>query len=279
MNITPITNIEGKKKIAILDTSAVSFLQHINEKCSSAEVILKDYDLILIPRWVVKEISDSKISASYVEGLMEKGYPIFSIAEEDYTSLVNYEEWNLYQIVKASVNLLGQIKGYLRRYIEKTDPLDMDAYAEWINKLYDEWPIEGSIISSGRHKKEDAGEVSIAILAEILAWYYTESEMITIYSHDSDTRAFQTSAEDQLRKVFTSRVPIPVSYKSNDAILCHLFRLGILSEEDIRSERKANRRITYSKVMNDKSVAFATELLDTNDFINLVKDNSVHIVF
>ena len=49
MNITPITNIEGKKKIAILDTSAVSFLQHINEKCSSAEVILKDYDLILIP--------------------------------------------------------------------------------------------------------------------------------------------------------------------------------------------------------------------------------------
>ena len=103
--------------------------------------------------------------------------------------------------------------------------------------------------------------------------------MITIYSHDSDTRAFQTSAEDQLRKVFTSRVPIPVSYKSNDAILCHLFRLGILSEEDIRSDRKANRRITYSKVMNDKSVAFATELLDTNDFINLVKDNSVHIVF
>lgn len=279
MNITSITNIEDKKKIAILDTSSVSFLQYLNRKCSSADVILKDYDLILIPRWVIKEISDSEISVSYVEGLMEKGYPIFSITEEDYTSLVNYEEWNLYQIVKASVNLLGQIKGYLRRYVEKTDPLDMDAYAEWIKKLYDDWPIDGGILPSGRPKKKNAGEVSITILAEIISWYYPESEMITIYSDDGDTKALQTSAEDQLRKVFTSRVPMPVSYKSNDAILCHLFRLGKLSEENIRSGRKAKRRITYSKVMDDKSVVLATELLDTNDFINLVKDNSVHIVF
>ena len=279
MNIASITNIEDKKKIAILDTSSVSFLQYLNKKCSSADIILKDYDLILIPRWVINEIFDSEISVSYVEGLMKKGYPIFSITEEDYTSLVNYEESNLYQIVKASVNLLGQIKGYLRRYVEKTDPLDMDAYAEWIKKLYDDWPIDGSILPSGRQKKKNAGEVSITILAEILSWYYQESEMITIYSNDSDTKAFQTSAEYQLRKVFTSRVPMPISYKSNDAILCHLFRLGKLSEEDIRSERKTNRRITYSKVMDDKSVVLATELLDTNDFINLVKDNSVHIVF
>ena len=84
----------------------------------------------------------------------------------------------------------------------------MDAYAEWIKKLYDEWPISGSILPSGRQKKKNAGEVSITILAEMLSWYYSESEMITIHSQDNDTRALQTSAEDQLRKVFASRIPV-----------------------------------------------------------------------
>ena len=118
-----------------------------------------------------------------MEGLIVKGYPIFKIAEENYSSLVDEKEWNLYQIVNASANQLGQVKGFLRKYVEKADPLDMDAYAEWIKKLYDEWPISGSILPSGRQKKKNAGEVSITILAEMLSWYYSESEMITKTGH------------------------------------------------------------------------------------------------
>ena len=48
MNITSITNIEDKKKIAILDTSSISFLQYLNKKCSSADIILKRWILIRI---------------------------------------------------------------------------------------------------------------------------------------------------------------------------------------------------------------------------------------
>lgn len=64
MNITSIAKIENQKKIAILDTSSVSFLQHLCKKCSRADDILKDYELILIPGWVLEEISDSEISVS-----------------------------------------------------------------------------------------------------------------------------------------------------------------------------------------------------------------------
>lgn len=204
-----------------------------------------------------------------LESLIEKGHsPIFRIDEKNYSSLVDEQEWNLYQIVKASVNQLGQVKSYLRKYVEKEYPLDMDAYAEWIKKLYDDWPITGNILPSGRQKKKNAGEVSITILAEILSWYYPESKMITIYSQDNDTKMFQTSAKDQLKKIFVSRIPVTISYKSNDVILCQLFRIGTISEEDIRNERKFERKITYSKVMDDKSEALVTKLLNTDDFIN-----------
>lgn len=116
--------------------------------------------------------------------------------------------------VLASTYQIGRIKSYLRRFVEKSDVLDMDAYKDWINKLYDEWPIPGQILSSGRIKKKNAGEVSITILAEVVSWYYPETDALTIYSQDSDTYEFQRKAEASLREIFTSRTPVPVSYKS-----------------------------------------------------------------
>lgn len=279
MNINSIEKIDNQKKIAILDTSSVSFLQHINQRCARADVILKDYDLILIPEWVLEEISDSEISVAYVESLIAKGYPIFRIAESHYSALVADQELNLYRIVQASVNRLAQIRSYLRKNVEKADPLDMDSYAEWIRKLHDEWPIPGRILPSGRQKKKNAGEVSITILAEILSWYYPKSEFITIYTQDSDTKVFQASAENQLRKLFASAIPVPVTFKSNDAIMCQLCRNGVILEEDIWKERKSERKITYTRVMDDQSTALVTELLDTNDFISLINNDSVQIVF
>lgn len=81
-------------------------------------------------------------------------------------------------------------------------------------------------MSSGRTKRKNAGEVSITILAEVVSWYYPKTEALTVYSQDSDTYEFQRKAEGNLREIFTSRTPVPVSYKSNDAILCQLFREG-----------------------------------------------------
>ena len=279
MTITKITNIDNKKHIALLDTSSISFMQGLEAKGIPADDILSDYDLILIPEWVLVEINDAEGRANYLQSLIDLGYPIYSIAEENYSNLTNNEEGNLYQIVLASTYQIGRIKSYLRRFVEKADVLDMDAYKDWVNKLYNEWPIPGQMLSSGRIKKKNAGEVSITILAEVVSWYYPETEALTIYSQDSDTYEFQRKAEASLREIFTSRTPIPVSYKSNDAILCQLFRDGKISIENLGDYRKDIRKITYSKVQNDHSVILVTEVVDNALFLELVQDTSVHIIF
>lgn len=279
MTITKIHHINNKKHIAFLDTSSISFMQSLKTAGIPVEDILKDYDLILIPEWVLVEINDSEDRANYLQKLIELGYPIHSIAEADYSDLTKNEEGNLYQIVLASTYQIGKIKSYLRRYVEKVDVLDMDAYKDWINKLYDEWPLPGQMLSSGRIKKKNAGEVSVTILAEVVSWYYPETKALTIYSQDSDTYEFQRKAEISLRKLFTSRTPVPVSYKSNDAILCQLFREGKISIENLEDYRKDIRKITYSKVMKDHSAILVTEVIDNDMFLELVQDISVHIIF
>lgn len=169
MELIPVGKIEDKKHIAILDTSSISFMQELDGKGIEADIVLQDYELLLIPNWVLTEIKDAAGRKDYVYKLRDKGYPIFRIAEESYSELVNQEEGNLYQIVLASTYQIGRIKSYLRRFVEKSDILDMDAYQDWINKLYEEWPIPGPVLSSGRMKKKNAGEVSITVLSEIVS--------------------------------------------------------------------------------------------------------------
>ncbi len=279
IRITSIDKIDNKKHIALLDTSSISFMQGLKEKGIEVDAILADYDLILIPKWVLAEINDAEGRAGYVQQLIDEGYPIYSIAEEKYSDLVNNEEGNLYQIVLASTYQIGRIKSYLRRFVEKDDLFDMDAYKEWINKLYDEWPIPGPELSSGRGKKKNAGEVSITILAEVVSWYYPETEGVTIYSQDSDTYEFQRRAEESLKNIFNTRTPIPVSYKSNDAILCQLFREGKMSIENIGEYRKDMRKLTYSKEQEDHSIILVTKVVDNDTFVDLIQDRSVHIIF
>lgn len=279
IEITKTIEIENKKHIAILDTSAISFMQRLQLKGLQPEIVLKDYDLILLPEWVLAEIRDAPGRANYVEELIQKGYPIFSIAEDTYTDLANNEEGNLYQIVLASTCQIARIKSYLRRFVEKTDVLDMAAYKDWINKLYVEWPISGPILASGRRKKKNAGEVSITILAEVVSWYYPETKALTVYSQDSDTYEFQRKAEEVLRKVFTEKIPVPVSYKSNDAILCQLYREGAINLNCLSDYRKDVRKITYSKEQDDHSIVIITELVDNDLFAQLITDKTVHIIF
>ena len=279
IEITKITELDDKRHIALLDTTSISFMQGLSVKGLQPEVILKDYDLILIPEWVLTEINDAPGRADYVQKLIDEEYPIYCIEEGTYTDLANGEEGNLYQIVLASTSRLARIRSYLRQYVGKADPLDMDAYRDWIKKLYDEWPIPGETLSNGRIRKKNAGEVSITILAEIVSWYYPETKALTIYSQDGDTYEFQRKAEAELRDVFATRTPVPVSYKSNDAILCQLVRNGNINIDNLGDYRKDVRKITYSKEQDDHSIVLVTELVDNALFAQLVDDETVHIFF
>ena len=218
---------------------------------------------------MLTEINDAPGRADYVQGLVELGYPIYCIKEESYSDLTNNEEGSLYQIVLASTRQLARIRSYLRRHVEKVDPLDMEAYKEWIQRLYDEWPISEEMLSTGRIKKKNAGEVSITILSEIISWYYPETKTLTIYSQDGDMYDFQRKSEADLRKVFAAKTPVPISYKSNDAILCQLARTGKINIDDINEYRKDVRKIMYSKEQDDHAIVLVTELVITNCLQNL----------
>lgn len=268
-----------KKRIALIDTSSISFMQGLKRNGVNPDSVLRDYELILIPKWVLIEIEDSVDRSAYVQNLIDEGYPICYIAEETYTELAGYEEGNLYQIVLASTSRIASIRSYLRRHVQSKDALDMESYATWINRLYKEWPIQGEELSSGRIRKKNAGEVSITILVEVLSWYYSDTESLTVYSQDSDTYEFQRNAEESLREFFASRTPVPISCKSNDAILCQLFRKGVMDEDDIKIYRKDARRITYSREQSDHSVVLVTKHIGNEDFVKLIKDEAVHIIF
>ena len=104
--------------IALLDTSSISFMQTLQIKGVRSESVLKVYDLILIPQWVLMEINDAPGRANYVQGLIEQGYPIYSIEEKIYSDLANNEEGNLYKIVLASTRQLGRIRSYYKYPVE-----------------------------------------------------------------------------------------------------------------------------------------------------------------
>ena len=105
LRIEKITHID-KRYIALLDTSSISFMQKLQENGIKTDSILKIYDLILIPQWVLTEIEDAIGRTEYVQTLIDAGYPIYCIAEESYSELTGYEEGNLYQIVLASTCLI-----------------------------------------------------------------------------------------------------------------------------------------------------------------------------
>lgn len=279
MNIDEITSIEGVENLAILDTSSISFLQNLQTKIVYAHNILRVYDLILIPNWVLIELSDAVGRVAYIESLIENGYPIKCIKEEAYCKLVNGEEINLFEIIWASSSKLAKLRGYLRRYVLKEDKLEIEEYKKWINKLYENWPLSEEIYLSKRIKKKNAGEVSITILSDIASWYYPNLKNITIYSQDRDTFEFQIESDKQLRRIFKNRINIPVAYKSNDGIIFQLARENRMEVSDIDKYRKDERRKTYTKFNVDCSTSLIEEMVDNEKFKYLINDKNANLIF
>lgn len=279
LNIQDYQSYSGEKKIALMDNSTVSFLEQAERAGISTKELLEDYDAILIPNWVSEEICDSIYRKEYIERLYAAGLTIYSIAEESYADLVNGEEANLFEIVSAAASKLGELRGYLQHYVKKDDPLEMEEYAVWMNKMYQEWPLRGATTRSGREKKKNAGEISLTILAEVFSWYYPNSESITVYTQDRDSYDYQKSAREKLNGVFASQTAVDVSYKSNDTLLCQMFRNGMLSLGQIDTLRCDERVVVYIRSRDDKSTALVAKRTDNQQFKILLQDMNVQIIF
>ena len=195
LNIPEYKEYGGETKIALMDNSSLAFMHELSQRSYPSDGILSVYDLILIPKWVMEEIEDSTYRSTYVEQLQAKGYPIRWIDETKYGTFVNFEDVNLYYIVEAAVSRVSELMRFLRRKVKTEDLIDLPSAEEWMNRLYDEWPIHGRTLSTGRTLKKNAGEISLTILAEIFAWYHDGVDSLTIYTQDTDAHEFQTNAE------------------------------------------------------------------------------------
>lgn len=279
LNIPTFHQYNGETKIALMDNSAVAFMEQMERNGISAKELLRGYDAVFIPRWVIEEVSDSSYRSEYINSLIDNGFPIYSIAEESYSELANGEEGNLYRIVYAAVSTLGALRSYMRRYVQKEDTIDMSAYSDWISEMYRNWPLSDTNTDTGRTKKKNAGEISLTILAEVFSWYYPDTELITVYTQDRDAFDYQMSAHRQLKEVFRERTSVDVSYKSNDFLLYQMYRDGTITQEKINDVRKDERVVTYTKRRPDQAVALASKKLNNRQFIDLLEDESVQIIF
>lgn len=110
-NLPTYTQYNGETQIALIDNSAIAFMEQIERYGCSVKEILRGYDVIFIPNWVLREVNDSEYRREYIEYLIAEGFPIYAVAEESYAELANGEEGNLYEIVFASVSCLAVLKG------------------------------------------------------------------------------------------------------------------------------------------------------------------------
>lgn len=279
LNIPVYDKYSGEKKIALLDNSTISFMLNLENRGCHPAYLLQEYDVIFLPGWVAEEVQDSEFRTKYVEALYQSGIPIRLIKEEFYSDLMEGEEIYLYHIVKASVSRLGALLKYMRLYVEKKDLLNMEAYEEWIGDMYENWPITDEMIVAGRAKKKNAGEISLTVLAEIFSWHYAGTELLTMYTQDTDAYIFLKAAEDKLKKVFPCETPVSVTYRSNDSILCQLYRDKQLALEKVSEFRKDARTVIYTIVREDKTVAVETRVLENEEFLKLIQNDFVQIVF
>ena len=254
-------------------------MEQMQQKGFAPEALLSSYDAIFVPGWVIEEAACSTYRSQYLNKLHTSGLPLYRIDEKSYIDFTDGDEIQMLRIVRASVSELSELIRYVKRNIQPEDILDLEEYTTWITQMYEQWPILGAKMANGQPKRKNAGEISLTVLAEVLAWNQPNVSELTIYTQDADTRKFQTSARLNLEKVLEGSPSVTVTYKSNDFIMCQMLREGTLEVEDIKQLRKDSRRVCYTQKRPDESVALEEKVLDNDAFIALISDPSVQILF
>ena len=211
-----------------------------------------------------------------------QGYPICWIDETKYGTFVNDEDVNLYYIIEAAMSRVSERMRFLCRKVKTEDLIDLTSAEKWMNRLYDQWPTYGRTLSTGRVLKKNAGEISLTILTEVFTWYHDEVDGLTIYTKDTDAHEFPKNAERILmgNSEFTPTLDSPMSeaFKSNDFILCQMYREEALILDVVRQLRRDDRKLTYTRQQADKSIICRKEVITKDQFIDLIQDATVQIL-
>lgn len=268
-------------KVCIIDNSTITFLDKIKGTIDS-KTIFSNYDYIFIPQWVEVEINDSTYRNQYLQNLIStvKGRTII-VDEMEYNQLCEFKEQYLFDFFLQATKKLAQTHGFLHQLKNRNNIEDLE-YEKWIIELYEKGFL-GEQLSNGRIKKKNAGEVSICVLANLLAFFFQDHlHSITIFSNDRDTYDYTTSAVENIHKKIMIDVEYTsITYKSNDFIIYELYHkyANDLAMSIIKEHKKDYKRIKYTRLMKDGSVEEKDKVMDPSEFLNLIKDPQVHIIF
>lgn len=272
------------KKIGILDNNSISFFYKIKH-LGKVEEIIKKYDIILIPQWVYYEVSDSESRVSYLESIENESIKIYIVDELEYEQISKYKSIWLYKFLLYSCFKNGKLKSFLKRYVEKNCNLeDLEDYEVWINDFY-ERAFEGEVLSNGRVQKKNAGEISICVLALVIAYNYSSNKhSITIISSDRDTYDYLQRAKVEISEDnnLKSQDNTPITFKSNDFVIRELYMNEYLMEgTDIAEivEVRDERRMKYTVNSSDGSVEEHEKVVRDREFKQLLDDSTLNIIF
>ena len=65
--------------------------------------------------------------------------------------------------------------------------------------------------------------------------------------------------------------------KSNDFVLCQMYREGVLTLDAVRQLRRNDRKLTYTRQQADKSIICRKEVITKDQFIDLIRDATVQM--
>jgi len=172
------------------------------------------------------------------------------------------------------------IKVYLMiRPVEELDP-----YEEWLDAFYKDG-LDQKKLSNGRIQRKNAGEISVSVLSYVLSYYYNKNiNNITIFSSDRDAYEFISRAKEMLFKdgCFKDRDNTSITFKTNDFLIYEWTRFGYVDEKNIRSfvySYRQVRRIKFTRKKQDNSIEEQDKLIDNTQFLEMLKDNTIYLIF
>jgi|GEM_PF-717355 hypothetical protein len=277
-------SISRSLKVCILDNNSIEFLTRVH-KSVSPKKIFSQYDIIFIPRWVWVEVCDSENRKSYINSLKEYSANVQIVDEVGYLELVDYKEAELFYLFLYCCYNVSRLVSFIKRNILKNRPVeDLDPYEEWLRVFYEEG-LDHRELSNGRIQRKNAGEISIAVLSYILSFYYNENiDIITIFSSDRDTFEFVSKAKEMFYRDerFQNRSSTSITFKSIDFLIHEWASLGYIKEHHIDTfvnSYRQTRRIKFTRKKQDNSIEEQDKLIDNTTFLEMLKDNTIHIIF
>lgn len=273
----------GFHKICILDNNSVAFLSKI-EIHVGVESIFCMYDLVLIPEWVRVEIEDSESRKNYVDKIAQLNDGFFYyINELDYLELMNNRDADLFRIFSNTCSIIQPLDGFIKRYILKGHSIeDLEDYGTWLNILYRD-AFKGEILKSGRERKKNAGEISICVLSLILSYFYSGNvDNITIYTNDSDAYSINKHAISKMQnEMYYKNIECrAITFKSNDFLICEFYnKFGLQDIQNDIHKLRNERWIRFTRKKQDNSIEESNKLVKNDEFLDIIEDDSLYIIF